>query len=85
VHPLLQSLSSRLLAAFLLPTRVFLLLTGAAGYQRASALLEEELGTSLSALAAATASLLSGERMLAVQPGDDLPETPSRTRRNLVT
>jgi signal transduction histidine kinase len=83
VHPLLQSLSSRLLAAFLLPTLVFLLLTGAAGYQLARALLEEELGTSLSALAAATASQLSGERMLAVQPWDDLPETPSRTWRNL--
>ena len=81
--PLLHSLSSRLLAAFLLPTLVFLLLTGAAGYQLSRALLEEELGTSLSALAAATASQLSGERMLAVQPGDDLPETPSRTWRNL--
>jgi signal transduction histidine kinase len=79
----LQSLSARLLAAFLLPTLVFLLLTGAAGYALARALLEEELGASLSALAAGTATQVSGERMLAIAPGDDLPGAQTRTWRNL--
>nr|WP_153870011.1 MULTISPECIES: ATP-binding protein [Myxococcaceae] len=79
----MQSLSARLLAAFLLPTLVFLLLTGAAGYALARALLEEELGASLSGLAATAASQVSAERMLSIEPGDDVPPTPTRTWRNL--
>jgi signal transduction histidine kinase len=78
----LGSLSARLLVAFLLPTLLFLALTGTAVYALARSILEEELGTSLSAIAAATASQVSGERMLTIEPGDDTMGT--RTWRNLV-
>jgi signal transduction histidine kinase len=78
----LGSLSARLLVAFLLPTLLFLALTGTAVYALARSILEEELGTSLSAIAAATASQVSGERMLTIEPGDDT--TGTRTWRNLV-
>ena len=75
------SLSARLLLAFLLPTLVLFGLTGAASYTLARSILEEELGQSLSAIAAATASQVSGERMLTIEPGDDVQGT--RTWRNL--
>ncbi|MGZ3458348.1 MAG: two-component sensor histidine kinase, partial [Archangium sp.] len=78
----LGSLWARLLAAFLLPTLLFLLLTGTAVYVLARSILEDELGNSLSAIAAATASQVKGERMLTVEPGDDTSGT--RTWRNLV-
>ncbi|HYH99231.1 HAMP domain-containing sensor histidine kinase [Hyalangium sp.] len=77
----LGSLSARLLLAFLLPTLVLFVLTGAASYALARSILEEELGQSLSALAAATASQVSGERMLTIELGDDVQGT--RTWRNL--
>jgi signal transduction histidine kinase len=75
------TLSVRLLVAFLLPTLLFLALTGTAIYALARTILEDELGTSLSALAAATASQVSGARMLTIEPGDDVHGT--RTWRNL--
>ncbi len=78
----LASLSARLLVAFLLPTLLFLALTGTAVYALARSILEDELGTSLSAIAAATASQVSGERLLTVEPGDDTAGT--RTWRNFV-
>ncbi|WP_257452769.1 sensor histidine kinase [Archangium lipolyticum] len=78
----LGSLSARLLAAFLLPTLLFLIVTGTAVYALARSILEDELGNSLSAIAAATASQVSGERMLTIEPGDDVAGT--RTWRNLV-
>ncbi len=77
----LGSLSARLLLAFLLPTLGFFGLLGTAGYALARSILEEELGQSLSAVAAATASQVSGERMLTIEPGDDVQGT--RTWRNL--
>ena len=77
----LASLSARLLLAFLLPTLLFLALTGTALYALARSILEDELGSSLSAIAAATASQVSGERMLTLEPGDDT--TGTRTWRNL--
>ncbi|WP_224242361.1 sensor histidine kinase [Hyalangium gracile] len=77
----LGSLSARLLIAFLLPTLALFGLTGAASYALARSILEEELGQSLSAIAAATASQVSGERMLTIEPGDDVQGT--RTWRNL--
>jgi signal transduction histidine kinase len=77
----LGSLSARLLVAFLLPTLLFLALTGTAVYALARAILEDELGSSLSAIAAATASQVNGERMLTIEPGDDTQGT--RTWRNL--
>ncbi|QSQ10732.1 sensor histidine kinase [Myxococcus landrumensis] len=75
-------LSTRLLAAFLVPTLLFLAVTGSAVYHLARSLLEEELGTSLSNIAAATASQVHGERMLTIDPGDDVDGT--RTWRSLV-
>ncbi|QRK13049.1 HAMP domain-containing protein [Archangium violaceum] len=78
----LGSLSARLLVAFLLPTLLFLALTGSAVYALARSILEDELGNSLSAIAAATASQVNGERMLTLEPGDDVSGT--RTWRNLV-
>jgi signal transduction histidine kinase len=77
----LGSLSARLLLAFLVPTLALFGLTGTAGYTLARASLEEELGQSLSAVAAAAASQVSGERMLTIEPGDDVQGT--RTWRNL--
>jgi signal transduction histidine kinase len=76
------SLSARLLVAFLVPTLLFLALTGTTVYGLARGILEDELGTSLSAIAAATASQVNGERMLTIEPGDDA--TGTRTWRNLV-
>ncbi|PTL82317.1 HAMP domain-containing sensor histidine kinase [Vitiosangium sp. GDMCC 1.1324] len=78
----LGSLSARLLVAFLLPTLLFLALTGTTVYALARSILEDELGNSLSAIAAATASQVNGERMLTLEPGDDT--TGTRTWRNLV-
>jgi signal transduction histidine kinase len=77
----MSSLSARLLLAFLLPTLAIFGLTGVAGYALARSILEEELGQSLSAVAAAAASQVSGERMLTIEPGDDAQGT--RTWRNL--
>jgi signal transduction histidine kinase len=75
------SLWARLLLAFLLPTLALFALTGGVGHALARSILEEELGRSLSAVAAATASQVSGERMLTIEPGDDVQGT--RTWRNL--
>jgi signal transduction histidine kinase len=77
----LNSLSARLLLAFLLPMLGFFGLIGTVGYALARSILEEELGQSLSAVAAATASQVNGERMLTIEPGDDVQGT--RTWRNL--
>lgn len=77
----LGTLSARLLLAFLLPTLALFGLTGLAGYTLARSSLEEELGQSLSAIAAAAASQVHGERMLSIEPGDDVQGT--RTWRNL--
>jgi len=76
-----SSLKSQLLAAFLLPTLGLFALSGAAGYVVSRRILEDELGRSLSAVAAAAASQISAERMLTIEPEDDRKET--RTYRNL--
>jgi len=76
-----SSLKSQLLAAFLLPTLGLFALSGAAGYVVSRRILEDELGRSLSAMAAAAASQISAERMLTIEPEDDRKET--RTYRNL--
>jgi signal transduction histidine kinase len=54
---------------------------GAAGYFVSRQILEDELGRSLSAIAAAAASQVSGERLLSIEPNDDLNQT--RTYRSL--
>ena len=76
-----KSLRARLLAAFVLPTLALFGLAGAAGYGLARGLLEDELGRSLAAVAGATASQVSAERLLGISAGDD--EAGTRTYRNL--
>ncbi|MGA9523134.1 MAG: HAMP domain-containing protein [Myxococcaceae bacterium] len=77
-----KSLRARLLVAFLVPASVLFLLAGAAGYFASQDVLEDELGRSLSTVAGAAASQVSGPRMLTVEPGDDAAGT--RTYRNLL-
>lgn len=79
---LLRSLRAQLLAAFLLPTLALFAVAGSAGYVLSRQILEEELGHSLSSVAAATASQISGERMLTIEPEDDRNQT--RTYRSLL-
>ncbi len=80
--PLLRSLRSQLLAAFLLPTLAVFAVAGSAGYFLSRQILEDELGRSLSSVAAAAASQVSGERMLTIDPEDDRNQT--RTYRSLL-
>src|SRR4051812_41498740 len=79
---MLDSLRARLLAAFLLPTLVLLSLAGWLGYRSSRNVLEEELGASLSSLAAAVAAQLSVDRLLALT-SDDAEGEGSRTYRTL--
>jgi signal transduction histidine kinase len=69
-----RSLRARLLAAFLLPALLLFAAAGWAGYRIARGALEEELGQSLGAIAAAAAAPLNGELLLAIEPGDDQGE-----------
>lgn len=77
-----RSLRSQLLAAFLLPTLVLFGVAGAAGYALSRRILEEELGRSLSAVAAAAASQVGGDRLLTIEPDDDRKQT--RTYRSVL-
>ncbi len=76
------SLRSQLLAAFLLPTLALFAMAGGAGYALSRQILEQELGRSLSAVAAAAASQVGGDRLLTVEPEDDRKQT--RTYRSLL-
>src|SRR3954471_16276051 len=80
---MLRSIRARLWWAFLLPTLALFVAAGVSGYALARRALEEELGRSLQSVAAATASQLNAERFLSIEPGDDRPETATRTYRNL--
>jgi signal transduction histidine kinase len=77
-----RSLRSRLLAAFLLPTLGLFVVAGLAGYALSRGILEDELGRSLTAIAATAASRVNGERLLTIDPGAD--EGGSRTYRNVL-
>lgn len=79
---MLSSLRSRLWAAFLVPTLAVFGGAGLYGYAVARDLLEDELGHSLCAVAASTASQLSAERLMSLEAGDDDGEG-TRTFRNL--
>jgi signal transduction histidine kinase len=79
---MLDSLRARLLAAFLLPTLALLTGAGFLGYRASRNVLEEELGASLSGVAAAVASQVSVERLLALTP-EDAEGEGSRTFRTL--
>ncbi len=76
-----SSLRSQLLAAFLLPTLALFGIAAGAGYVLSRRILEEELGRSLSAVAAAASSQVGGDRMLTIEPEDDRKQT--RTYRSL--
>ncbi len=82
MFPFSNSLRWQLIAAFLLPTLGLFAVAGGLGYTLSRQILEDELGRSLCAVAAATASQVSAERMLTIEPGDDGRGT--RTYRNLV-
>jgi signal transduction histidine kinase len=77
-----SSLRSQLLAAFLLPTVALFGVAGGAGYELSRRILEEELGRSLCAIAAAAASQVGGDRILTIEPEDDQKQT--RTYRSLL-
>ncbi len=74
------TLRTRLLAAFLLPALVFFGAVVWVSYIRSRDVVEDELGRSLSAIAASTASGLNGARLLTISEGDDVAGT--RTYRN---
>jgi signal transduction histidine kinase len=76
-----SSLRSQLLAAFLLPTLALFGVAAGAGYVLSRRILEEELGRSLAAIAAAAASQVGGDRILTIEPEDDRKQT--RTYRSL--
>jgi len=78
---MLRSLRTRLLAAFLVPALALSAASSAVGYAVSRRILEDQLGGSLSAVAASAAAQVSGERLLSVEPGDDVNGT--RTWRNL--
>src|SRR5579871_5950303 len=77
-----MSLRLRLLAAFLLPALALFAGAGLAGYALSRRILEDELGKSLTAIAAEAASQVSAERLLTLEVGDDAAGT--RTYRNIL-
>lgn len=77
---MIRSLRARLWAALLLPG-LLLALAGALAFSSVSRMMVDELGESLSRIAAATASQLSPAQLLTLQPGDD--QIPTRTFSHL--
>ncbi len=77
-----MGLRARLLLAFLVPTLAVLAAGGLFLYQSSRNALEEELGRSLSAVAATVASQLKAERVLAIT-AEDAQGEGSRTWRSL--
>jgi signal transduction histidine kinase len=75
-------LRARLLFAFLVPTLVVLAVGGYLLYRESRNALEDELGRSLSAVAAAVAAQVKADRVLALEP-DDAVGDGSRTFRSL--
>jgi signal transduction histidine kinase len=79
-----MGLRGQLLLAFLLPTLLVLAIGGFGIFRASRNTLEEELGRSLSDIAAAVSSQLKGERVLSVEAADAQGEG-SRTWRSLTT
>jgi signal transduction histidine kinase len=77
-------LRTGLLLALLLPALLLTVVGGLGAYREAREVLVEELRRSLAAQAAVAASLLNGERLLQVLPGDDATEG-RRVWRNLLS
>ncbi len=61
--------------SFLVPSLLLLSVAGAVGYFRTRDILDDELGRSLAAVAAAAAGQVSAERLLGIEPDDDRNET----------
>lgn len=78
-----MGLRARLLVAFLVPTLVLLAAGGFLLFRASRNVLEDELGTSLSAVAATLASQVRADRVLALT-ADDAQGDGSRTYRSLV-
>lgn len=76
------TLRTRLLAAFLIPALIFFGAVVSFSYIRSRDVVEDELGRSLSAIAASTAASLNGARLLTISEGDDVVGT--RTYRNVL-
>ncbi len=76
------ALRTRLLLAFLAPTFVVWLLGGLALYRSTRAVLEDELGASLAAVAATVSADLKADRVFSLTPDDAVGEG-SRTYRSL--
>ncbi|MFZ5441883.1 MAG: ATP-binding protein [Myxococcota bacterium] len=79
-----MGLRGRLLLAFLLPTLLVLAVGGFGLFRASRNVLEDELGRSLSGIAATVSSQLKGERVLALEASDSQGEG-SRTWRSLTT
>ncbi len=77
-----MGLRGRLLLAFLIPTLLVLSIGGFGLYRASRNVLEEELGRSLSGIAATVSAELKGERVLSVEAADAQGEG-SRTWRSL--
>jgi signal transduction histidine kinase len=69
------------LLASLVPALILFAAAGVYAYSTAKRLLEEELGRSVAAVAAAAAAGIGGDLLLTVEPGDELE--PTRTYRAL--
>ncbi|MBL8910788.1 MAG: HAMP domain-containing histidine kinase [Archangium sp.] len=78
-----MALRGRLLLAFLVPTFIVLALGGWLFFQASRNTLEDELGRSLSDIAAAVSSQLKGERVLAMEAADAQGDG-SRTYKSLI-
>ena len=78
----MRSLRARLLAVFLLPPLLVLTAAGLFGFRSSRAVLEEELGNSMSGTAAAIASQLSADRVLELT-AEDAEGEGSRTFNRL--
>jgi signal transduction histidine kinase len=77
-----MGLRGRLLVAFLVPTLLVLAVGGFGLFRASRNVLEDELGRSLSEIAAAVSSQLKGERVLSIEANDAQGEG-SRTWRSL--
>ncbi|MEW6434395.1 MAG: HAMP domain-containing sensor histidine kinase [Myxococcota bacterium] len=79
-----MGLRARLLLAFLVPTLLVLTIGGYLLYRASHNVLEDQLGASLSDVAAAVASQLKADRVLSIT-AEDAQGEGSRTYRSLVT
>ena len=77
-----RSLRTWFLLAFVVPSLLLFAVAGTVAYLVTRRILENELGDSLSRVAASAAAQINADRLLTVEPQDDLDQT--RTWRNLL-